>query len=65
MEYLHLGSEREIEVRVNLMHVTFITLQSCPVLDQDTLVKGCQTFQTLFGRYFEENATVSGDFGCT
>ncbi len=49
----------EVEVKLHIMHTTFITIQSCDSQQDEALVKGAQTFQTLFGRYFQENMVVS------
>ena len=47
-----------MEAMLNLMQATFVTLQSGPSLDEETLFKGRQTFHTLFTRYFKESAEV-------
>lgn len=52
-----LGTE-VVEARLNVMHGTFLTLQSSPYLDDDLLVKGFQVFQTLFTRHFTETLQV-------
>lgn len=56
------GSEskewRRLEAKLNLMQATFLTILSCPSLSHEALLKGKQTFQTLLGRYFQENTEV-------
>ena len=47
-----------IEARLNLMHATFLTLQSNANLDEELLVRGHKVFQTLFSRHFDENLEV-------
>lgn len=47
-----------IEARLNLMHATFLTLQSNANLDNDTLSKGYKVFQTLYSRHFDEKLEV-------
>ena len=48
---------------MNLMHATYVTLQSSPTLqDEDVLSKGRQTFFTLFSCYFKETVKVMIDY---
>ena len=47
-----------MEAMLNVMHATFVTLQSGPTLDKELLSRGKQTFLTLFSRYFKETVKV-------
>ena len=47
-----------VEARLNLMHCTFLALQTSPQLDEGTLLKGRIIFQTLFSRHFNEAMEV-------
>ena len=57
--YMGLAEMKYVEVKLHVMQATFLTARSCPAVDQEALVMAAQTFQTLFGRYFKENAEVS------
>ena len=62
-QYLHMymgvAEMKYVEVKLHVMQATFLTARSCPAVNQEALVMAAQTFQTLFGRYFKENAEVS------
>lgn len=47
-----------MEAMLNVMHATFVTLRSGPMLDKELLSRGKQTFLTLFSRYFKETVKV-------
>ena len=57
--YMGLAEMKYVEVKLHVIQATFLTARSCPAVDQEALVMAAQTFQTLFGRYFKENAEVS------
>ena len=57
--YMGLAEMKCVEVKLHVMQATFLTARSCPAVNQEALVMAAQTFQTLFGRYFKENAEVS------
>ena len=49
-----------VEARLNLMHVTYLFLQTDPVLHDNLLEQGSGLFQTLFNKYFYESQEVCG-----
>ena len=53
------GGSRAVEARLNVMHATFLAIQTASRLDEDSLIKGQLVFQTLFSRHFSEDLKVS------
>lgn len=47
-----------VEARFNVMHTAFLAIQTASRLDEDSLIKGQQIFQTLFSRHFSEDLKV-------
>ena len=53
------GKEMDVvEARLNVMHLVFLAIQMSTSLDEDILLKGQKTFQTLFNRYFTSTLEV-------
>lgn len=49
----------KMEAMMNIMQTTCIVLQSSPVLGEDTLSKGRNTFLTLLSRFVTETVMVT------
>ena len=62
-QYIYLALEpdggcRAIEAQLNVMHAAFLSIQTASQLDDDSLLKGKQVFQTLFSKHFSEDIEV-------
>ena len=47
-----------LEAMMNLMHATYVTLQSRPILDEENLSNGMIVFSSLFFHYFKDTMKV-------